>query len=205
MKILVDNREDNRRIDSCVKFFTDKNYNRKILEYINNDTVLKVETLPVGDYVFDDKVVFEYKTSDDIIGSIIDGRVFKQALRMQEYPYHYIIIVGDVVASINKRNQRNFNNIKRRRSFTVKQYLGALARLSIDTHVVHVDNRQQAWYLMERIVTKVDMNVEAVTTPSLNLENPVATFLSCVTMMIVLPSFFNLTASFAPEVVLPEP
>lgn len=176
MKIQVDNREDKRRIDSFVKYFTDMNYNHKSTVYTKDDVTVSVETIPIGDYVFDNRVCFEYKTSDDIIGSIIDKRVFKQVKRMQHYPYHYIVIVGNVVASINKRNQKNFTQ----RKFTVKQYIGALARLSIDGKVIHVDNRQQAWYLMDRILSKVDKNVEVVDTPKINLENPIATFLTCI-------------------------
>ena len=48
MKLVIDNREDNKRINSATRFFS--NY------------AVKTDQLPIGDYLFDDKIVFEYKT-----------------------------------------------------------------------------------------------------------------------------------------------
>ena len=169
MKIRIDNREDKRRIKSAEKFF--KNHE------------LSIETLTVGDYVFDDKVCFEYKRADDFIGSIIDGRVFKQARNMQQYPFSYVLIVGNVAKEINTRNERKYWNSRGNlRAFTVKQYLGAVARLSVDGKVLHSDNQQQAWYLMESIAKKCleDASVKGIDKPKFKLTNPVASFLGCI-------------------------
>lgn len=169
MKIKIDNREDNRRIKSAEKFFKGHN------------TI--VETLTVGDYVFEDRVCFEYKRADDFIGSIIDGRVFKQARNMQQYPFSYVIIVGNVAKEINSRNERKYWNSKGGlKSFTVKQYLGAVARLSVDGKVIHADNQQQAFYLMESVATKCleDASVKGIDKPKFKLTDPIASFLGCI-------------------------
>jgi DNA excision repair protein ERCC-4 len=59
------------------------------------DVDLRVERLPVGDYLVDDSVVIERKTAVDFAQSIVDGRLFAQASRLasgQRRPA--IIIVG---------------------------------------------------------------------------------------------------------------
>ena len=171
MRIRIDNREDNRRIKSAEKYF------RKS----NNETI--VETLTVGDYVFEDKVCFEYKRADDFIGSIIDGRVFKQARNMQQYPFSYVLIVGDVAKEINKRNERKYWNSRGNlRAFTVKQYLGAVARLSVDGKVLHCNNQQQAFYLMESVANKCleDASVKGIEKPRFKLTDPIASFIGCI-------------------------
>ena len=171
MKIRIDNREDKRRIKSAEKYFESNSHN------------VGIETMTVGDYVFDDKVCFEYKTANDFIGSIIDGRVFKQARNMQQYPFSYIIIVGNVAKEINTRNERKYwNGRGKLRAFTVRQYLGAVARLSVDGKVLHTDNQQQAFYLMESIALKCleDASVKGIDKPKFKLTDPIASFLGCI-------------------------
>jgi ERCC4-type nuclease len=46
------------------------------------DVVLRIERLPVGDYLVDDGLLFERKTLPDLAQSIQDGRLFSQALRL---------------------------------------------------------------------------------------------------------------------------
>lgn len=183
MKIRVDNREHEKRIKSCVKFFTKKGYDPTKKQYDGQGNTLTVEKLTVGDYVFDDKVCFEYKTAKDLIGSIIKSRVFKQSRNMQQYPFSYVIIVGNVPKEINSRNERRYWNQKGNlKTFTVKQYLGAVARLSVDGKVLHCDNQQQAFYLMQSVAEKCleDSSVKGVDKPSFKLTNPVASFLGCI-------------------------
>lgn len=43
-----------------------------------------VERLPVGDYLVDNRFLFERKTLPDLVGSVIAGRLFSQALRLAE-------------------------------------------------------------------------------------------------------------------------
>ena len=54
-----------------------------------------VENLEVGDYVFDNKVCFEYKNMKDFIASIQDKRVFNESINQAEsFDWHYVIIHG---------------------------------------------------------------------------------------------------------------
>lgn len=55
-----------------------------------------VENLQYGDYVFDDKVTFEYKTMSDFIASIQDKRVFNECINQAEnFDWHYLVIHGN--------------------------------------------------------------------------------------------------------------
>lgn len=181
MNILVDNREKSSRIKSCVGYFTDEHYDKNQLEYSGKGNHLTVKKLPVGDYIFDDRLCIEYKTAIDMIGSIMDGRVFNQAHRMKEYPYSYVLIVGNVSEEINTYNQNQYYrwNKKPKRSFTIKHYLGAIASLSTYSNVLHVSNMTQGWILMESLSGKVDNTKEHVV-KGLRLDNPIASFLTCV-------------------------
>ena len=184
MNILVDNREKTARIASCVKFFTDAEYDNQIKSYTGNKNTMSIKTLPVGDYIFDDKLCIEYKTAIDCIGSIKDGRIFKQAEKIREYPYSYIMIVGDVSTEIDTYNKNIYRKYrqsdkKKIKPFTVNAYLGAVARLSLIGKVVHVNNMQQGWVLMNALANKMDSNKTHVDKP-VKLDNPIASFLTCV-------------------------
>lgn len=183
MKIYVDNREDKKRIKSCVKFYTEKKYEPTKKTYKGNGNALEIDQLVIGDYIFDKKVCFEYKTANDFIGSIIDGRVFKQSRNMQQYPFSYVVVVGDVAKEINSRNEKRYwNKYGKLRAFTIKQYLGAVARLSVDGKVLHCDNQQQAFYLMQSVAEKCleDTDVKGIDKPSFKLTDPIASFLGCI-------------------------
>lgn len=169
MKLQIDNRESKTRINSACQFFDDYD--------------IEVNSYPVGDYIFDNKVCFEYKTAPDIISSIIDGRVFRQVEKMKQYPFSYVIVVGNVADTINERNSNYWNRRHQVKQFTVRNYLGALARLQIESRVIHVDNNQQAWTIMEFLTKKLldkNPNVRGVDRPKATLSDPIATFLSCI-------------------------
>jgi ERCC4-type nuclease len=90
------------------------------------------ENLQIGDYIFDDKVVFEFKTIPDFVASIQDNRVFNEAINQAEaYDYHYVIIQGDehnrAKALAMSRNYREVSYF---------QYLGAIASLNRYTTVI---------------------------------------------------------------------
>ena len=56
----------------------------------------EITNLEIGDYVFDNKVAFEYKTMADFIASIQDNRVFNEAINQAEnFDWHYVIIHGN--------------------------------------------------------------------------------------------------------------
>ena len=170
MKLVIDNREDNKRINSATRFFSTYN--------------VKTDQLLIGDYLFEDKIVFEYKTPSDMINSIIDGRIFRQTHNMKQYPFSFVIIVGNVADEINRRNEPKYwNKYNKIRTFTIKSYLGALARLYTYTKVIHVDNNQQAWTLMQYLVEKLleeNKDIKAIEKPQFKLSDPIASFLGCI-------------------------
>ena len=119
MKVVIDSREQ-KRIQSATKYYKEQGLTVEVTE------------LPVGDYIFNDKVVFELKTIADFVSSIQDGRVFNQAINQAEtYPYHYVIIIGD-----EHTRTKCLAMSKHYRKVTVYQYLGAIASLNRYTTVI---------------------------------------------------------------------
>ena len=56
----------------------------------------EVTNLQYGDYIFNEKVAFEYKTMADFIASIQDNRVFNEAINQTEnFDWHYVLIHGN--------------------------------------------------------------------------------------------------------------
>ena len=133
MNITIDTREQNR-IETATQYYESQGHNVTIKE------------LPIGDYIFQDKVVFEYKTIPDFITSIQDGRVFNQAINMSEnYDHHYIIIQGD-----EHTRSRSIGMSKNYIPVNITQYLGAIASLNRFTTVIESYNPiiQEAYYRM---------------------------------------------------------
>ena len=173
MILKIDDRESKSRIKSAQKFFSTRGYGTE------------VEHLTVGDYVFHDRICFEYKTASDMIGSIKDGRVFRQARNMLQYEYSYVIVEGSVAKQIHEDNKKAYWYTTRgkKNSFTVNAWLGAYARLETYSDVLIVDNRNQAWQLMDSLVSKIfadNLNVKMVERPQSGLTNPIASYLSCI-------------------------
>ena len=170
MLLRIDEREHKSRIKSAEKFFNKLGYSTK------------VEWLAVGDYVFGDRICFEFKTANDMIGSIKDGRVFRQARNMTQYDYSYVIVIGSVAKQINDDNKKAYWR-KSKGKFNVKAWLGAYARLETYSDVLVVDNQRQAWILMDYLVSKIlkdNVDVKMVDRPQSGLINPVASYLSCI-------------------------
>lgn len=75
---------------------------------------IEKRTLEIGDYnCIDEKslvgnICIERKKSDDFVGSVMDGRLFKQAIDMKEFfDVAVIIIVGDISKAYIKSNIEN--------------------------------------------------------------------------------------------------
>ncbi|MBR3213411.1 MAG: hypothetical protein IKF79_02740 [Methanosphaera sp.] len=100
--------------------------------YLQQGHEVNVANLEVGDYIFDNKVVFEFKTIADFVSSIQDNRVFNEAINQAEnYDYHYVIIQGDESTRAKcLAISRNYQEI------TYFQYLGAIASLNRYTTVI---------------------------------------------------------------------
>ena len=177
MQLEIDVREKTSRKESAYQFFIQKDYD------------VAVRQLPVGDYIFDKKIVYEWKTASDMIGSIMDGRVFKQAKRMRQYPYHYIIVVGNVFDEIKARYSDWENphyaryRKKGQKTFSVNNYIGGLATLYETDKVIHVENEHQAFTLMlymSQNILKKDKQAREVDKPVCKMTDAVSTFLCCI-------------------------
>ena len=140
MNIIIDSREKGRR-------FRANDY------YSGKGHEASIETLDVGDYLFDDRVVFEYKEISDFMSSILNESVFNEAANQSEkYPYHYVIIAGDVKNFVKKRWVYCKNNWKGDYpSYIAKnlsRYYGALRRLRTFTTPIECFDEKNAFYEM---------------------------------------------------------
>ena len=89
--VRIDSREKDRKERANI-FYSGKGHDAK------------VEMLEVGDYLFDDQVVFEYKEISDFMSSVLNESLFNEAANQSlRYPYHYVVIVGDVKDYVKSR------------------------------------------------------------------------------------------------------
>lgn len=137
MKISIDFRERNRK-QRALEYYTEEGH-----EVI-------IETLPVGDYVFDNQVVFEYKTMEDFFNSLRNESLFNEcANQAREYKYHYIIVSGDVRNycrnTWNWRRAKYNNNYNRYLVLSMGAYAGALRRLRTFTTPIIVKDEDEAF------------------------------------------------------------
>ena len=113
MTVKIDSREKDR-IKTATEYFKNQGLEVEICE------------LEVGDYLFDDKVCFEFKLTSDFVASIQDGRVFNQSVEMAEnYDHAFVMIQGDLATRSKciamSRNYREVN---------LFQYIGAISSLN---------------------------------------------------------------------------
>lgn len=131
--VYVDDRETKRVID-------------KGKEMIPN---LQVRHLPIGDVIYDNLAI-ERKAIGDFVGSIYDGRVFRQAVNMKlNFANSYIIIEG------------RFNDLHRHpnfNKFSLEHYTGSVASLTQNYGVpcITVENLNQFWRMVRKFIEKND-------------------------------------------------
>ena len=119
MQVKIDSREQSR-IKSATEYFKSQGLEVEVCE------------LEIGDYLFADKVCFEFKLVSDFVASIQDRRVFNQAVEMAEnFDYSFVIIQGDEHSRAKAiAMSRNYREV------TYFQYLGAIASLNRYTTVI---------------------------------------------------------------------
>ena len=137
--VTIDSREKTR-IELAKNYYSELGYQ------------VKISQEATGDYIFQDKVVFEFKTWQDLIGSINNNRVFNEAITQTEhYPYHFVIIQGT-----NRDYLQAFNEANDYGTITHEQITGALARLYTYTKVVRSTRTlDDAFYEMHKISEKI--------------------------------------------------
>ena len=139
MKVVIDSREQNR-IQSATSY------------YKGQGLEVEVREEQIGDYIFNDKVVFEFKTVPDFVSSIQSGRVFNQAINQaEEYDHHFVIIQGD-----EHSRAKAIAMSKHYREVSYFQYLGAISSLNRYTTVIESYSPfvQEAYYRMLSTATK---------------------------------------------------
>ena len=62
---------------------------------------VEVERLALGDYLVDDRVLFERKTVLDFAGSLVDGRLFEQACRLASCHFRPVLILEGTAADFS--------------------------------------------------------------------------------------------------------
>jgi Fanconi anemia group M protein len=83
VKIIVDSRESSSKI-------------LKILSKL--DVKIESKKLDIGDYILSNRVAVERKTSKDFIDSIIDGRLFKEIIKLKNtYSRAFVVIEGEFI------------------------------------------------------------------------------------------------------------
>ena len=133
MKIQISDKEQSR-IKTATEYYKQQGHE------------VTTENLEIGDYIFDNKVVFEFKTISDFVSSIQDNRVFNEAINQAEnFDYHYVIIQGDEATRAKcLAMSRNYQEV------TYFGYLGAIASLNRYTTVIESYSPfiQEAYYRM---------------------------------------------------------
>ena len=137
MNILIDSREKARKIRAA-DFYAGKGHSSTI------------KVLDVGDYVFSDRVVFEYKEIGDFMSSVIYGSVFNEAVNQAlEYDFHYVIIQGDLRGWLDDNwkyvNTKWHNRYDKYLHTNLGRYFGALRRLRTFTCPIIVEREVQAF------------------------------------------------------------
>lgn len=83
------------------------------------DVSVQIKRLSCGDYLLDDWLLVERKRLDDLLVSIIDGRLFNQACRLCQSPYKPLLIIEGTTKSISKT------------AFDRRAVLGAMVNLTL--------------------------------------------------------------------------
>lgn len=81
-EIIIDTRET-ARIETATKYYTEHDY------------TVTTQKLKTGDYLFNNKIVMEFKTWSDFMSSITDNRLFNETIsQIEEYPIHFLVLHG---------------------------------------------------------------------------------------------------------------
>ena len=87
------------------------------------DMDVEVRRLPLGDYLLDDRILFERKTVSDFVVSLLDGRLFRQACRLSGSAHRPVYILEGVW------NRGTVKGVSR------ESLLGAVTMLSVTLNI----------------------------------------------------------------------
>jgi ERCC4-type nuclease len=85
----------NQIVDNIIIIADDRECKSEVIKSLSEkkDITVEVKRLLIGDYLADNRLVFERKTLNDFAKSIIDGRLFKQAIRLASSNYKSVLIL----------------------------------------------------------------------------------------------------------------
>ena len=114
-EVIIDSREQSR-IPIAKEYFEKQGY------------TVEVQELPTGDYLFQNKVVMEFKTWPDYINSITDGRLWNETIKQTEnYNIHFLVLHG---------TNRDYKQACQHTSLEEKHINGSIARLLTYTKII---------------------------------------------------------------------
>lgn len=136
--IKIDNREKQR--------------GKNIQQHLTQEKIpVQIKTLEYGDYLVNDKIAYEYKTWKDLLNSIQDQTLFNEIFNQsREYPYSYLLIVGDKEKELreayytNPSLRRRFTNYYKYSSWVNNLIKGAIRRCRVVCNVITCTNEKTA-------------------------------------------------------------
>lgn len=115
MDVIIDSREQ-KRIPIAKEYYESQGLN------------VSIEELSTGDYLFDNKVVMEFKTFGDFFASITDGRLWNETQKqMENYKIHFLVLHG---------TNRDYQEAIKYIGLEDKMITGAIARLLTYTKII---------------------------------------------------------------------
>jgi len=120
IRIIADNRENNKVIEELYKL----------------NVVLQIKQLEVGDFILSDDLIIEKKEVADFVNSIIDGRLFKQAVNLKRNFKKPILLL-----------EGNFEDLYAVRNIQPQSIRSALASIAIDYQIpilLAIDSKETA-------------------------------------------------------------
>ena len=142
--IKTDYREKPERINNLMKFMGYEN-KHNLKENKNNYFVVEESLLEYGDYLINDEICIEYKTYDDYIKSLQNGRLYRQVYSMRndtDYDYYYLL----VEAPYNKRLDYHSDGY-----FTHKQLYHSIARFESCISVLLCESEFDCFDMMKTL------------------------------------------------------
>lgn len=125
---------------------------RAELYYTNKGIEVESKSLALGDFVFDDKVCYEYKTIDDFMQSFNKNHIFNQVTNQSAYyPFSYLIIEGSISRYIDSKRHYLKKHYETQKEYSIRltnKYKGGLRRCRSICNVITVNTEHQAFQEM---------------------------------------------------------
>jgi ERCC4-type nuclease len=136
--IKIDNREKQRGTN--------------IQEYLTQEKIpSQIQQLEYGDYLVNNKIIYEYKTWKDLLNSIQNQTLFNEIFNQsREYSHSYLLIVGNKEKELreayytNPSLRRRFTNYHRYSSWVNNLIKGAIRRCRVVCNVITTENEKTA-------------------------------------------------------------